>query len=154
LHAGYDERYFDGDSALWLSQSLKTWTPLVREAESAGVILAIENIFEERPDTIKELVEAVDSPNLRVCLDAGHINLYSAVAMEEWFVSLGPYIAELHIHDNFGVMDDHLPVGDGEIDFQLFFSLVAQHTNGPIHAIEPHGEDVLMRGLEAVSGYL
>jgi sugar phosphate isomerase/epimerase len=154
LHAGYDERYFDGDTQLWLAQSVKTWAPLVKEAERAGVILAVENIFEERPDTLKELVEAVSSPNLRVCLDAGHINLYSAVGMQEWFTSLGPYIAELHIHDNFGVRDDHLPVGDGEIDFPLFFRFVRELASEPIYTIEPHGEDVLKRGLSAVGRYL
>lgn len=154
LHGGYDERYFDGDSALWLRQSVKTWTLLAKEAEEAGVILAIENIFEERPDTLKELVCAIGSPNLRVCIDSGHLNLYSGVAMEEWFSTLGPYIAELHIHDNHGVRDDHLPVGDGEIDFPLFFRLVAQYANGPVKTIEPHGEDVLWRGLSAVRKYL
>lgn len=154
LHAGYDERYFDGDTELWLAQSVKTWTPLAKEAERAGVVLAIENIFEERPDTLKDLVCAVDSPNLRVCLDAGHINLYSAVAMEDWFTSLGPYIAELHIHDNFGVRDDHLPIGDGAIDFPLFFRFVGELLNEPIYTIEPHGEEVLIKGLEAVAKYL
>lgn len=154
LHGGYDERYFDGDSELWLAQSVKTWTPLAKEAERAGVVLAVENIFEERPDTLKELVEAIDSPNLRICLDVGHINLYSAVSMKEWFASLGPYIAELHIHDNFGVRDDHLPVGDGAIDFPLFFSLVTKFAGEPIYTIEPHGEDVLKRGFEALGRYL
>lgn len=154
LHAGYDERYFDGDSALWLRQSIKTWTLLAREAELAGTVLALENIFEARPDTLKDLVEAIGSPSLRICIDSGHLNLYSDVAMEEWFSSIGPYIAELHIHDNFGIKDDHLPVGDGEIDFPLFFRLVKRYTDGPVHTIEPHGEDVLMRGLEAVRKYL
>ncbi len=154
LHGGYDERYFDGDSALWLEQSIKTWTPLAKEAERAGTVLALENIFEERPDTLRELVCEVGSPNLRVCLDAGHINLYSAVEMEEWFTSLGPYIAELHIHDNFGVRDDHLPIGDGSIDFPLFFGFVREYTSEVIYTIEPHGEEVLKRGLEAVAGYI
>ncbi len=154
LHGGYDERYSDGDSTLWLEQSIKTWAPLALEAESAGTVLALENIFEERPDTLRDLVLEIGSPNLRVCLDAGHINLYSAVEMKEWFTSLGPYIAELHIHDNFGVIDDHLPVGDGEIDFPLFFRLVGEYTTGVIYTIEPHGEEVLKRGLEAVASYI
>jgi sugar phosphate isomerase/epimerase len=154
LHGGYDERYFDGDSELWLAQSVKTWAPLAKEAEQAGAVLAIENIFEERPDTLKELVETINSPNLRICLDVGHINLYSAVDMEDWFTSLGQYIAELHIHDNLGVRDDHLPVGEGAIDFPLFFALVTRYTDGPIHTIEPHGEDVLKRALKAIGGYL
>ncbi|MEE9543922.1 MAG: sugar phosphate isomerase/epimerase family protein [Thermodesulfobacteriota bacterium] len=154
LHAGYDERYFDGDSQLWLAQSIKTWTLLAKEAEEAGVVLALENIFETRPDTLKDLVEAVGSPNLRVCIDSGHLNLYSEVSTEEWFSELGPYIALLHIHDNLGVRDDHLPVGDGEIDFPEFFSLVREYANGPVYTIEPHGEEVLWRGLEAIGKYL
>jgi sugar phosphate isomerase/epimerase len=154
LHGGYDERYYDGDSALWLAQSVKSWTPLAKEAEEAGVVLAVENIYESRPDTLKELIEAIDSPNLRICIDSGHLNLYSEVSIDEWFQELGPYIAELHIHDNHGVRDDHLPIGDGEIDFPDYFRLVHEYSSDPVYTIEVHGEDVLWRGLEAIGKYL
>lgn len=154
LHAGYDASRFDGDTALWLGQSRKTWPEFARKAERIGVVIALEHIFESRPETLKSIVEAIDSPNLGVCLDTGHINVFSKVPMEEWFEVLGPYIKEVHLHDNSGEFDEHLPLGDGTIDFPRVFGLLSKLTTDPVLTIEPHGESVLWRGLEAVRDFI
>lgn len=155
LHAGYDARYFDGDVNLWLAQSLKTWETVLKEAEAAGIVIALENVFEQGPAPTRTLLEKVGSLYLRSCLDIGHINAFAEAPMDQWLSMLGPYIGELHLHDNFGKVDDHLPVGEGEIDFDLFFSLVKRHCPEPlVYTIEPHGEGVLWRGLRSVMEYL
>jgi sugar phosphate isomerase/epimerase len=74
--------------------------------------------------------------------------------MSEWFEAIGERVVELHIHDNNGRRDEHLPIGDGRIDFKEFFGLVARHSNDPIFTIEPHGEEALQRGLKALEPYL
>jgi sugar phosphate isomerase/epimerase len=154
LHAGYDERRFDGDIELWLGQSLKTWPEFIKEAERLDTVIAVENIFEEGPAPLKALIESLSSPNFRVCLDAGHQEIFSEVTMEEWFREIGGYVAEVHIHDNRGRIDDHLPVGDGTIDFGQFFRLLKQYTRDPIYTIEPHGEEGIWRGIEALKRFL
>lgn len=154
LHAGYSERKFRGDEALWLSQSLKTWPPFVKEAERLGVVIAVENIFEKTPRTLKALVDSIGSPNFGVCIDSGHLNVFSTVEMEEWFSALGPRIAEVHIHDNNGSADDHLPVGEGQIDFPLFFSLLEKYAADPVYTIEPHGDEVMRRAIKAIRKFL
>ncbi len=154
LHAGYDDRSFDWDVDLWLDRSLRTWPEFVREAERLGTVIALENVFEEDPGPIKRLVQSLDSPNLGVCLDAGHLNLFSRVGLEEWFCELGAKIEEVHLHDNNGLRDDHLPVGEGSIDFQMFFTLLDRYSNDPVYTIEPHGEGALEKGLEAVRRFL
>ena len=155
LHAGYDARIFDGDENLWLTQSLKTWEKVVKEAEAANTVIALENIFEEEPGPIMTLISRMNSPHLRACIDVGHINAFAKAPMDEWLSVLGPYLGEVHIHDNFGEKDDHLPVGDGEIDFSLFFSLIKRYSpDQPVYTIEPHGEEVLWRGLRTVMEYL
>jgi sugar phosphate isomerase/epimerase len=154
LHGGYDERRFDGDVSLWLGQSLKTWPEFIKEAERLNTVIAVENIFDDGPAPLKALVESLSSPNFRICLDAGHLKLFSEASMEEWFSEIGGFIAEVHIHDNRGKIDDHLPLGDGIIDFQLFFRLLKNHTRDPIYTIELHGEEVLWRGVKALRKYL
>lgn len=154
LHAGYNERKFNGDEELWLSQSMKTWPPFVREAERLGVVIAAENIFEKTPRTLKALVDGIGSPNFGACIDSGHLNVFSTVDMEEWFSSLGHKIAEVHIHDNGGNADDHLPAGEGEIDFPLFFSLLKKYADDPVYTIEPHGEEVMRRAIRAIRKFL
>ncbi len=74
--------------------------------------------------------------------------------MEEWFSRIGGRIKEVHLHDNRGRYDAHMPMGEGEIDFSRFFSLLASHPGEPLYTIEPHGEDALWRGLEAAARYL
>ncbi len=154
LHAGYDAKIFDGDVATWLSQSMKTWEPIVEQAELRGLVIAAENVFEEEPGPIKKLVASLASPCFGVCLDAGHINLFSKVDMEEWFSELGSSIKEVHLHDNHGQIDDHLPIGEGQIEFPRFFDLLETHSGIPVYTIEPHGEDVLERGLAAVREFV
>ena len=154
LHASYDEKRFDGDVGLWLSQSLKTWGPVVAEAEKIGVTIAVENTFEYGPAEMKLLVDEVGSENFGVCLDAGHINAFSRASMEEWFSGIGAYVKEVHIHDNSGARDEHLPIGDGNIDFKRFFALLGEFSSEPVYTIEPHGEGVLHRALEAVRVFI
>ena len=154
LHAGYDEKRFDGDVALWLSQSLKTWQKVVPVAERVGTVITVENVFEEEPAPIRRLVESVNSTGFGVCVDAGHMNLFSKVEMDEWFHSLGRWIKEVHIHDNHGEYDEHLPVGEGVIDFPRFFTLLEKHTDGVVYTLEQHSEEALRRGILSVRPYL
>ena len=154
LHAGYHEKRYKGNHELWLSQSLKTWPPLVAEAERIGSIIAVENIFEREPSTLKLLMDNINSPGFGVCIDAGHLRVFSDVDMEEWFRALGPRIAEVHLHDNHGKHDEHLPLGEGSIDIPRFLSLVAEYANEPVYTIEPHGEETMRRAVEAVRKYL
>lgn len=154
LHAAYDEKRFDGDVSLWLSQSLKTWTQVVAEAEKTGLTITVENTFEYGPAEMKLLIEEVGSDNFGVCLDAGHINAFSRAGMDEWFSGIGAYVKEVHIHDNSGTRDEHLPIGDGNIDFNRFFGLVGEFSPEAVYTIEPHGEGVLQSALTAVRGFI
>ena len=158
FHAEYDARRFDEDVELWLGQSLKTWPALASRAEDSGLVIALENIFEEEPSSLKRIVEgvgeAVGSDSLGVCIDAGHMNIFSKAPMEEWFRVLGPYVREVHLHDNHGEFDEHLAVGEGVIDFERFFELAGKFTTDPIWTLEAHDEDTLKRTLEAVQRFL
>jgi sugar phosphate isomerase/epimerase len=153
LHADYDERRFDGDVDLWLAQSLKSWPALVKRAESLGIVIAVENVFEETPLPLKRLVTSVGSPNFRMCFDVGHFNIFSKIKMEEWFSEVGELIAEVHLHDNHGEFDEHLAVGDGDIDFKLFFRLLSEHAPNAVRTIEAHSDEILQRALKAIGNY-
>ena len=154
FHPGYNKWFFDGNVELWLESSLKTWEPLVVKAETIDVPLAIENIFEEEPSSLEKLISAIDSPYFNFCFDTGHFHLFSTVTMKEWFDSLGNYIKEVHMHDNFKTSDDHLPPGDGEIDFDLFFQLIKDYGVNPIYTIEPHKVEYLERSLQICRKYI
>lgn len=148
FHPGYNKWFFDNNVDLWLENSLVTWSGLLRKAEQLKIPLAVENIFEEEPSSLYKLISKLNSPYFNFCFDTGHFNLFSNVTMEEWFISLGSFIKEVHLHDNNKHADDHLPLGDGEIDFPLFFKLLKKYGVTPIYTIEPHKVEDLERSLE------
>jgi sugar phosphate isomerase/epimerase len=154
FHPGYEKWKFDGNVELWLKSSLQTWKPLVREAEEMGLCIAIENVFEESPDPLKALLEEINSPHFRFCFDTGHHHVFSKTPLLLWIETLGKHMTEVHLHDNHAEMDEHLPVGEGNFDFDQFFRLLSQYGLNPIYTLEPHEEAHLWRGLQAVKKYI
>jgi sugar phosphate isomerase/epimerase len=154
FHPGYDRWRYDGDVDLWVEKSLLTWRPLLEKAESLSARFALENVFEEDPHSLEKLLGALNSPYVGYCLDAGHGNLFSEVPLGGWIERLGDRLLEMHIHDNRGGEDDHLPVGEGEIDFDEIFAAVKTRGLRPICTIEPHLEEHLEPSLRALEKYL
>jgi len=154
FHPGYDRWRFGSSRNRWLANSIETFQPVVERAATIGCTVAVENIFEEEPSTLKALLEAFDSPLFRHCFDVGHWNLFSKLSMKEWFAELGPYIAEAHIHDNHGFSDDHSPLGEAGIDFPLFFRLMSQYAPEAAWTIEAHNRQAVVRALENIVPYL
>jgi len=154
FHPGYDRWRFGSSRNRWLAHSIETFQPVVECAATIGCTVAVENIFEEEPSTLKALLEAFDSPLFRHCFDVGHWNLFSKLSMAEWFAELGPYIAEAHIHDNHGLSDDHSPLGEAGIDFPLFFRLMTHYAPEAAWTIEAHNREAVERALENLSPFL
>lgn len=115
-------------------------------AKEHGVTLLLENMFDRDggnkigvfPREIAHIVEMVDSEHLKINLDIGHAFIASnayGLSLEDYF-ELGEYIYQMHIHDNFGILeseaamfgDRHLPLGLGKINFREVFKNI-QKTN-------------------------
>jgi sugar phosphate isomerase/epimerase len=88
----------------------------------AGIRCVVENklphlLFGSSSD-ILWILGAAESTEIGACMDTGHAflagDLYSLV------YKLAPYLRMLHVHDNKGFSDDHLPPGEGRIDWGAF----------------------------------
>lgn len=154
VHPGFDDLHYGERSVDWLKNSVSFWREFVPQARELKTVLAVENIFEKETSTLKALLDEIDDPCFRYCFDIGHWNMFTTVTMEQWFSELGSYIVECHIHDNHGQSDEHLPVGDGDIDFDSFFSLLASHAPEAIWTIEAHSTERLNRALENINKYM
>lgn len=153
FHPGYDRWRFGSSRDRWLQHSVVTFQEVLEQATPLGCLIAVENIFEEDPATLRTLLEAVDSPLFRHCFDVGHWNLFSKHSMEAWFAELGDYIAEAHIHDNHGAADDHAPLGEAGIDFTCFFQLMARYAPDAAWTIEAHNRQAIERALHNLEPY-
>lgn len=154
FHPGFDRWRYGEASDQWLKGSVPIWERVLRRVEGMKTVIAVENIFEEEPSTLKALLEEIGHPQFRHCFDVGHWNLFKREGMERWFDALGDRIAEVHIHDNRGDRDDHAPPGEGAIDFELFFQLMERYAPEAAFTVEAHSRQSLERSLTALKGYL
>jgi sugar phosphate isomerase/epimerase len=113
-------------------------------------IIALENVYERDPGQMKLLLGALASPQVRFCFDAGHANAFGGAPLGLWMDALGDFLGEIHIHDNHGTADEHLPVGEGNIPFLGLFSILRQKNLRPILTVESHSEQGLRRMLENI----
>jgi len=96
---------------------------LAEEAARHGVRLALENngrylaSLDQTADVLVSLLDEVNSPVLLACLDTGHGNVNGNNL--ELVTKLGPRLKHLHVHDNHGNRDEHLPMGWGSMDFSF-----------------------------------
>lgn len=86
-------------------------------AQNYPVRIWIENAQDLDPEPLRCLMDKVRSDRIGVCLDIGHAS-YSRTPVSAWFESLSDRIGYLHLSDNLGQFDDHLPLGQGRIDWE------------------------------------
>ncbi|HRT27614.1 MAG TPA: TIM barrel protein, partial [Syntrophales bacterium] len=120
----------------------------VEIAGLADTTIALENVYEKTPHQLCRLFRGLDAANLIFCFDAGHFNAFSNRSFEQWMEELGPFLGQLHLHDNSGVADEHLPVGDGNFPFARLFSTVEEMKVRPIITLEPHTEENFWKTLK------
>ncbi len=146
-HTGFDPRHHGGQRDSYLERSLAIWEPMVARAEDSRVPLLLENVWEYGPELHRELFAALASPYFKFCLDVGHQHSFSQTPLFAWVEALGDFLAEIHAHDNCGNRDEHLPVGQGTIDFASLFMLLRARAITPLITLEPHREEHLAESL-------
>ncbi len=104
---------------------------LVKEAEKYNLKLMYEPI-----DTLNDSVENVSAiliavPELFFHLDIGHANLFGRKP-EEFIEKFHPKLKHVHLHDNFGNADLHLPLGCGVINWEEVLKTLKKYYDGTI----------------------
>jgi sugar phosphate isomerase/epimerase len=102
---------------------------LVLHAHHAGVTLALENTTSEMGDPayLRAFVDETRLTGLRFNFDIGHAHLADGAAeerLERNFAPMRDLIASVHLHDNHGEKDEHLPPYEGTIDWNAAIPLL------------------------------
>jgi sugar phosphate isomerase/epimerase len=97
--------------------------PALHLTAEAGLKLSIENTVWTGPEVFNELFAAlrsradVPAAHAGMCFDLGHANLYGGLQNNYWSyldaLSREVPIIHLHLHENFGDSDSHLPLFTG-----------------------------------------
>ena len=105
--------------------ALSTLEIVVLEGQKRGCRLCLENLFLRltpftAPDDFADVFDRW--PDLGMTLDVGHafIDGRGMDLIFEFIRRFGDRIGHIHISDNCGRHDEHLAVGEGEIDFPGF----------------------------------
>ncbi len=147
-HLGYEVRFYGGDTDKWLRRAAATWAELAGFAATHRVTVMLENVYETDPELFLALLRQVAAPNLKVCLDVGHLFAFGDGDWVRWLNTLAPAIGQLHLHDNHGDVDAHLALGAGAIPLAEILSSLAGRGLRPLITLEPHQEDSLTPSLE------
>lgn len=105
----------------WHQRGVDFWAPMADYARQHDVTVLIENMWEFDPTIIADLLKEIDHPYLRTCLDVGHAHLFTdePYTFDYWLHTLEPWLTELHMNNNNGVIDEHhgFNWADGVLDY-------------------------------------
>jgi len=123
-------------------------TRLGARAEDLGVTLALENMPPWQGsigDDVEDLIKRVEGTGVKICFDVGHAHIGSGV---ENFIERSDLIANVHIHENDGKVDLHLPLGSGQMDvIDIMKRLIKKGYKGPF-IIESRNFEEGVQGLD------
>ncbi len=128
----------------------RTLDPVVRRAESQGVVLVIENIEDKNPAERLALARSFDSQAVRLSIDTGHAHYAhgstGAPPVDYFVASAGNMLAHVHIQDADGYADRHWLPGEGTIRWDAVFRALAKLTSDPRLVIEVKDIPGIQRG--------
>lgn len=125
-----------------------------RYAADHGVLACLENMIAIReflcrdPGELLGMIDGIEG--VGACFDLGHANTVGAVPA---FLAVLGSADHLHLHDNNGLSDEHLSIGEGTVDWAKVGPAVAASYDG-IAVVEGRSVDEGRRSLERIRGWL
>lgn len=136
FHTGYMPLLPPSTFPGWLALSLEIWERMVELTVDAGMTLLLENMFEPSPQVQLDLRSQLEPRHVGFTVDIAHCHIYGTVSPQSWWNTLGDAIREVHLHDTDGFSDDHLPIGDGALDWRGIFEDIFRHAPDCVKVIE------------------
>ncbi len=139
---------------------------LCEYAAPYGVTICLENMpFTaqriSRIEKIAEFVKRLDIPNLGICLDTGHANVFKDNLGDAVRVC-GGYLKVLHVHDNDTRCDAHTMPYDGKCDWESFKTALKEINFDGVLSLEchinktypPELDEYMRVGIAKIAAYL
>ena len=126
LHSGYIPILYYKE---WhIEKSVDFWKRFIQDKEE-NFHLYIENVFEDEPYCLKEILEGIHDSRVGLCLDVGHVNASSDPKYDvyHWIEVLSPWIGHVHLHNNNGIKDEHAPIYQGTMDMKMVLAHIKRH---------------------------
>lgn len=104
-----------------------------KAATEYGVVACLENMPDipdflcRYPEEILGIIEGIEGVSMTI--DFGHANTMGKV---KDFLKVLPLASHIHIHDNHGKSDEHLPIGEGTIDWNRVSNAIMKNYRGVV----------------------
>ncbi|MEE0941896.1 MULTISPECIES: sugar phosphate isomerase/epimerase family protein [unclassified Methanobrevibacter] len=137
-------KYFKKEVYEFANQSIKE---IGDYAKNLGVMATIENMpnFESMIyQNIADLNQLLVENEMHMTLDIGHANHVGYAPDEMIFDS----IKHIHVHDNLGDDDSHLPLGEGSIDLKYIINTLESKNYDGIYILEVNDYDSIKKSYE------
>jgi sugar phosphate isomerase/epimerase len=146
----------------WYKKFIAECLELSREL---GITLAVESgsYHADYPHATEEFEEVAKGlEGLGVTLDVGHVYISATAegkpspqrSIIEAIQEMKSRLANVHLHDNHGTRDEHLPPGRGEINFeQVLGALKESNYNGPL-TLEPWNPSAPLEAATEALGHI
>ena len=137
-------KYFKKEVYEFANQSIKE---IGDYAKDLGVMATIENMpnFESMIyQNIADLNQLLVENEMHMTLDIGHANHVGYAPDEMIFDS----IKHVHVHDNLGDDDSHLPLGEGSIDLKYIINTLESKNYDGIYILEVNDYDSIKKSYE------
>lgn len=152
FHTGYLPLLPPSTFPGWLAQSLEVWERVVELVSDAGMTLLLENMFEPTPQLLLDLRSQLEPRYVGFTFDVAHAHIYGTVAPDSWWPALGDAVREVHLHDTDGFSDDHLPIGEGALEWRGIFEDIFRFAPNATRVIEMPVEEGLKSLKRIVAG--
>ncbi|MEV0714618.1 sugar phosphate isomerase/epimerase family protein [Asanoa sp. NPDC050611] len=110
-------------------------------AEAEGVVLVHENekeIYGDTPDRVRDIVEAVGSPALRVAWDNANFVQVGVRPFTDGYAMLRPYLEYLQVKDAIAATGVVVPAGDGDGELKETLTALRDDGYAGFASLEPH----------------
>ncbi|WP_296868007.1 sugar phosphate isomerase/epimerase [uncultured Methanobrevibacter sp.] len=137
-------KYFKKEVYEFANQSIKE---IGDYAKDLGVMATIENMpnFESMIyQNIVDLNQLLVENEMHMTLDIGHANHVGYAPEDMIFDS----IKHVHVHDNLGDDDSHLPLGEGSIDLKYIINTLESKNYDGIYILEVNDYDSIKKSYE------
>lgn len=115
VHSGYIPFVYFKE---WhINRSVEFWRDFMAD-KPEDFEICIENVLDDEPYMLTNIVKAIDDKRVGLCYDVGHANIVGECSQDEWLNVMSPYLKHLHIHNNDGTGDFHGELMSGSIDIK------------------------------------
>jgi sugar phosphate isomerase/epimerase len=126
-----------------LQEAIDTVREVLPEYQRAGICLAIENHDRFRAAALAELMQALDSPAVGICLDTAN-SLGCGEGWDTVLRRLGPWVVNLHVKDfradrlphKKGFLVQGCPAGQGQLEVGVILAELARYGRRPNAVLE------------------